>query len=164
MLLSTVDVMTWRHDVVTSSWHVKLYQALCHLKITVETFEVEIAPVRAFHVMLTSCRNVMTSWRHFVTCKTISGANQHINLIPNLFSGFYYIGRSLGHFATCCRQPLTSWHNVMTSSWHVKLFQVLFNIETWLQIQFVMTFENYSWNIWSWNSTSKSFPCHADVM
>ena len=64
-----------------------------------------------------SWRHDMTSWRHFVTCKTISGANQHINLIPNSFPGFYYLGRSLGHLTTCCRQPMTSWHDVMTSSW-----------------------------------------------
>ena len=67
---------------------------------------------------LTSSHDVMTSWRHFVTCKTISGANQHINLIPNLFPGFYYMGRSLSHFTTCCRRPLTSWHDVMTSWRH----------------------------------------------
>ena len=46
--------------------------------------------------MLQKCHDVM-SWRHdvIVTCKTISGTNQHINLITNSFPGFYYTGRSL---------------------------------------------------------------------
>ena len=61
-----------------------------------------------------SWRPDMTSWRHFVTCKTISGANQHIHLITNSFPEFYYTGRSMSHFTTCCRQPMTSCHDVMT--------------------------------------------------
>ena len=83
--------------------------------------------------MLQKCHDVM-SWHHdvIVTCKT----NQNINLIPNLFPGFYYMGRSLGHFKTCCRQPFTSWHDVMTwrhdvivtSSWHAMLLQALLDI------------------------------------
>ena len=67
------------------------------------------------HVAVNPWRHDMTSWRHFVTFKPISGANQNINLITNSFPRFYYTGRSLCHFKTCCRQPMTSWHDVIVT-------------------------------------------------
>ena len=70
--------------------------------------------------MLQKCHDVM-SWHHdvIVTCKTISGTNQNINLIPNLFPGFYYMGRSLGHKPVAVnpwRHDMTSWrHDVIVT-------------------------------------------------
>ena len=100
-----------------------------------------------------SWRHDMTSWRHFVTCKTISGANQHINLITNSFPGFYYTGRSLCHFTTCCRQPMTSWHDFMTSSWHVKLYQALTSWHAML-LQALLDIEILS-QMWIRDSTTR---------
>ena len=129
MLPSTLDVMTGRHDVIETCNAIT--GAIGHRNNNPNVN-------RGFHHtgkslehvthMLQKYHDVMT-WRHvvIVTCKTISGT-QHINLIPNLFPEFYYMGRSLA-----------SWQVVMTSSWHIKLYQALFNIETWLQIKFVMT-------------------------
>ena len=115
--------MTWRHDVIVTCNAIT--DAIGHRNNNPNVnqgFHHTVKSLEHLTNMLQKCHDVMT-WRHdvIVTCKTISGTNQHINLIPNLFPGFYYMGRSLGHFTTCCRQPLTSWHDVMTSSWHVKL-------------------------------------------
>ena len=120
-----VTKMSWRPD--NASWRhfmtcKTISSANQHINLIPNLFPGFYYMGRSLGHFATCCRQPLTSWhdvmmslRHFVTCKTISGANQNINLIPNLFPGFYYMSRSLGHFATCCRQPLTSWHDVMTS-------------------------------------------------
>ena len=136
------NFMTSWHDVMTSSWHAMLLQALFDIEILMQMWirdsTTRVSLWSTWHTcykyVMTSCHDVMTlSWH----AKTISGTNQHINLISNLFPGFSLTW--VGHWATLQHVAVNPWRHGMTSSWHAKLYQVLFNIETWLQIQFVMT-------------------------
>ena len=117
MLQKCHDVMSWRHDVIVTCKTISGTNQ--HINLIPNLFKGFSYMGRSWatlqHVAVNPWRHDMTSWRHFVTCKTISGANQNINLITNSFPGFYYTGRSLCHFTTCCRQPMTSWHDVMES-------------------------------------------------